>query len=172
MARGMSDPEIAIEEDDVLARCQRCGRRYRIFTGDLARSAEGKRVDAVRSSYVLNLAPAERLPQRWRITAPSNCRFERGYRYTLVWYQGRLSGIADQTAGEWVIVPHAPGDDRVWRAAWVGVIVLILANLALQLQALRDFLDKGMLYWAGPVLLGLIVLALAGRWLLMEERER
>lgn len=172
MARGATDPEIPIEEDDVLARCPRCGRRYRVFTGDLARSADGKRVDAARSSYVLNLAPAERLPQRWRITAPSNCRFERGYRYTLVWYKGRLSGIADQTAGEWVIVPHAPGDDRAWRAAWVGIVALILANLALQIEALRGFLDKGTVYWAGPAVLVVLALVMAGRWLLTEERER
>ncbi len=172
MAAGSSSPEIAIEEDDTLARCNRCGRRYRIFTGDLARSAEGRHIDAVRASYVLNLAPSERLPQRWRITAPSNCKFERGYRYTLTWHHGRLVGIADQTSGEWIRVPHAWTDDAGWRAAWVAIILVIIANLILQWQALGKILDRGGLYWAGPVVIGLIIAALSIRWLFTAERER
>jgi hypothetical protein len=169
--RGRSDPEIMIEEDDTLARCTTCGRRYGLFTGDLARTAEGRPVSAIASSYVLYLAPSERLPQRRRVTAPTDSVFERGYRYTLVWHQGRLVGIADQTTGRWTPVTHAWSDDVTWRAAWLGVTVLVALNLMLQLRALRGFLQAGTIYWLGPVLVGVVLAILAARWLLTEERD-
>jgi hypothetical protein len=168
---GVEEPEISIEEDDTLARCERCGRRYRIFTGDLARSTDGKPINALRSSYVLHLAPSERLPQRWRISAPSDTHFERGYRYTLVWHQGRLTGIADQTSSEWIPVTHAWADDARWRAAWIAVTVFVVANLLLQIRALRTFLDQGIVWWAGPAIVALALAVMAIRWLLSPERS-
>lgn len=169
--RGRSEPEIAIEEDDTLARCTTCGRRYGLFTGDLARSAEGRPVNAVSSSYVLYIAPSERLPQRRRVTAPTDSVFERGYRYTLVRHQGRLVGIADQTTGRWMPVTHASGEDATWRAAWLAVTILVGANILLQLRALRSFLDHGALYWVGPIVVLLVLGLAAARWLLTEERD-
>jgi hypothetical protein len=166
----VEEPEIAIDEEDTLARCERCGRRYRVFTGDLARSAEGKRINVIRSSYVLHLAPSERLPQRWRVTAPSDTKFERGYRYTLVWHHGRLVGIADQTSNDWIPIMQAWADDVRWRAAWIGVIALIVANLYMQWQALDRFLERGGLYWAGPALVAVGLAAVALRWLFTAER--